>query len=241
MNNSIESYNKSYAKFTPDFLENTERLHDYLTENNKSLINFFNRYYEQFPENDLSRLSLLELGSGMGGLPTLIGDRFDSYLGIDFSDIAVSIAKKVYPRGEFKVFDVLSNKKLSNPFDILFDSHLFHCLSFKDDRLKYYSFLKSHMHEKSRIFIETMVFHKKIKIPASYLFEDGVLYQETDDFKYSPFRSLLTVSEIESELKACGFHIDYLYYHSELTINPYEDKLPVDQLPHVLRLSAMLR
>ncbi|MCT4641613.1 MAG: class I SAM-dependent methyltransferase [Bacteriovoracaceae bacterium] len=231
--------NDSYSRFTPDFLT-SKNLNVYLEQNRESLVDFIEKYEKQFGALSTEK-KLLELGCGLGGLSLYFSKRGFYTLGIDQSDLAISMAKEISKQNalfcKYRVMDVCLSR-LEEKFDLLFDSHLFHCLALKEDRLKYYEFLTQVMDKNSRLFIETMVFDKKMSFPVGYLMQDnGVLYKDLSG-KYVPYRAILETHEIESELIEAGFKIKYFYYHSELSFDLFCEYKGMchESLPKTLRI-----
>ena len=246
MNRTLELYNQSYAHMTPEYIH-SKGFKNYIDENNKSHIKFLNSVTEQFPQYDIANKSVLELGCGAQGLIEYFNQKYCSeYTGVDFSNIAISLARELKSQsnfiGEYLCEDISdSSVDLSRKFDLLYDSHLLHCLCGKE-RKEYFQFLKSHMHADSVFICESMVFQKLFKLPIGYSFDEN--YQVLKEVGESdiPIRTVLPFRDLESELLANGFKISYLYYHSELSINPFPDFLdhPVAHRPHLVRLIVTL-
>lgn len=245
MNSQSKKYyqlaNETYKAFTPDFLESS-KIDKYLEENAESLLNFLNSYQDQFAEFSRDK-EILELGSGLGGLSFHFSKKGFYTLGVDQSPLAIQnaliLAKKKELYAKFKVLDVCEDK-LDQKFDYLIDSHLYHCLVEDDHRKRYLSFVKNSMKGSSLFFLETMCFHSKIQIPFGYEMDDkGKLYKNINGH-FTAYRKIIDSIKLEQELLDSGFKIKYLYYHNELSFNPYNEyeNLDYNTLPKTIRLVA---
>ncbi len=245
-----EIYNNTYRSFTPDFIhvENLKKIDEYLELNSESLKDFINKYLLQF-ENQIypKQLSVLELGSGLGCLSYFLESKFNSYTGIDISELAIMNAKQISRIKErnlnFLIGDVTKpDFKLDGNFDFLIDSHLFHCLTDPKDIISYLTFVKKHLSVDGQFLIETMAFHPKLQTPVGYSFDENyILYKEING-KDVPIRSIKKSMDIEETLKQVGFKIKYLYYHNELSFDVFDEyeNYPEEFLPKTIRIAATL-
>jgi 2-polyprenyl-3-methyl-5-hydroxy-6-metoxy-1,4-benzoquinol methylase len=242
MEQPMNLYNEAYRKFTPDFLEKLNAK-KYFFETNESLINFYKSYSEQF---DFSPSNVLDCGCGIGGMSYFFRSLGLEVKGVDISEVAISIANtfdefKRLPV-DFKVADLGEKIELNKSYDLIFDSHLLHCITNSDQRGQYYRNVQSHMHKNSHFLIETMVFDRGIDFPIDYYFDESSNLNQKIKESYHPVRKLLSPKEVEEELLANGFKINYLYYHNELSFNPFVGypELKHQELPKTLRIGLKL-
>jgi SAM-dependent methyltransferase len=245
MHNQTKKYyeyaNDSYKLFTPDFLE-SKKLDIYLESNRESLVDFLEKYQEQFGSFDKSA-QILEAGCGLGGLSFYLSKMGFYTHGVDQSKLAISMAREINKNkslyAKFTGQD-LCNSEASEQFDIVVDSHLLHCLVDKNDRESYLAFVKNSLTDDGLFFLETMCYQAKIQIPIGYEFDASFkLYKEIGDEKI-PYRKIIDSIELEQELKSMGFKIKYLYYHNELSFDVFSEykDLNAESLPKTIRLVA---
>lgn len=235
-----ELYNKSYQKFTPDFLADRSRIDVYLKQNADSLHRFLTSYLSQFEINPQG-LCLLELGCGLGGLGQLMAQKFEQVIGVDFSPLAISQAKSINPYANLNFIqaDVLSSE-LNQKFDFIVDSHLYHCLTTKKERELYLDFVARHLQPNGIFLMECMVFQERMQIPIGYEFtKDFVLHQEIEHKTY-PVRSIRPARSIEEDFMPSKLSLNYFYYHDELAFQAFEffPDHPHQFSPKTIRLSA---
>lgn len=243
MKEPINLYNDAYKKFTPDFLEKFD-YKKYFSETNETLIKFYQSYSDQF---NLNPSTVLDCGCGIGGMSYFFKSIGLEVEGVDISEMAISIANGLdyfitHPVS-FKVQDLGQATNFNKKYDLIFDSHLLHCITESDRRNQYYANVKKHMHENSHFLIETMVFDKMIKFPLEYYFDENSNINQQIDSNYYPVRKLLSDKELEQELLDNGFNINYLYYHNELSFNPFlkYPEQPHQELPKTLRIGLKLK
>lgn len=244
MNRNLELYNAAYKHMTPDFIS-TNKLDAHLELTNDAHFRFLSSFCAQFPEINFYGKDILEVGCGAGGLIKYFNDKNALYTGFDFSNMAISIARDYQGfralSGEYVCGSVCSGIHLGKTYDFIFDSHLLHCLT-GEDRKKYFEFIKKHLASDGRFICESMVFQKGLKLPVGYSFNESSEITKEVSGGDIPIRKLLKFQELENEFKTQGLIIDYLYYHSELSINPFIEysDYPVSYLPHTARLSVRL-
>lgn len=247
--NQQDLYNESYKKFTPDWfqVENTKAIDEYLKENNESLISFYETFLAQFPSHipAASELKVLDLGCGLGGLSFYFAKKGAKVTGIDISSLAIAGAKQLAKnkniRVDFRVLDLGQEQKWDEKFDLIFDSHLLHCLTNKEQRSHYYNFIANALTKEGHFLCETMAQSSHLRIPVGYhLDENFVLSKEMGDDQLSPIRKIVDVKDIEDEIALSNLKIHTLYYHSELAFALF-DEYPVQDhqyLPKTLRFSC---
>ncbi len=234
-----ELYNKAYQKFTPDFLSDEARVRRFLAENAESYLRFLEQHKNQF-DYMTQNSSALELGCGLGSLTSHLIAEFDSVVAVDISELAVSMAKTIHgDQAKFLVGDA-GQIDLGEKYDFVFDSHLYHCITTSEERIKYLTNVKKHLGDEGIFLMECMVFQDRLQIPVGYSFdENDILYQEMDG-EDVPIRCILKSLEIEKEFQQAGLKLNYFYYHNELSFQVFEDypSYPLHFLPKTIRLSA---
>ena len=241
-------YDNAYGAFTPDFInkENLSKINSFLDENTESLRDFIDKFMEQFDyQYNWENMSVLEVGCGIGSLTNYVNHRFNDYLGIDFSSLAIANAKSISElkgsHNQFKVFDITSCESLEQEFDFIIDSHLLHCLKSKEARSNYFTFVKKHLKKNGVFLAETMAFHGGIEFPFEYEYkEDFTLWKNYGDSNESfCLRSILPSLNLEAELQESGLKIKTYFFHNELSFNlfPEYSSYPEDKLPKVIRFS----
>lgn len=251
-------YNKAYEKITPGWLGESALVNDYLERNSQSLREFYELYCEQFsfPKKDYRDLKVLDLGCGLGASSLYFAQKGAQVTGIDVSELAISGAKEIAANKglnvEFICRDLSQKAGENSPekYDIIFDSHLLHCLTSDEHRQNYLEFVKQSMGHDSLFLLETMVFQKQLRTPVGYsLDEKFTLWREFSDTQENkvsgelPVRRIMPGIDLEDEIKTAGLDISYLYFHAELSFNVFEDytDYPHQNLPQTARLVAQLR
>jgi SAM-dependent methyltransferase len=249
MHTEKDLYNNAYSRFTPDYIQvnNISKINDFLKENSESLEDFFDKYCNQFDlEHKVRQSSCLELGCGIGSLSYFLKNKFYNYTGVDNSGLAISTAKEIAilkkESLDLRLFDVCSGESLDEKFDFIIDSHLYHCLTTKEERQSYLEFIKNHLSTDGIFLLETMAFQPKLQVPVGYHFDSK--YVLSKDFKgcIIPIRSIFPSVMIEEEFANAGMKINYLYFHNELSFNVFDDYInySIDYLPKTIRLSVSL-
>lgn len=165
-------------------------------------------------------ISIIELGSDRGQLLSQLVA--PSKIGLEISSQAVDEANKVHPNFRSYSHNVL------NPWtfkaDLLIDSHLFHCLVFKEERELYLKNLKQSLYAHGRILIECMG-EPSDKDKIHFLFNEAShIWGETNKSNtlgaismngrsFLPFRSWFN-QETEKEIITNGLKIHSLLYSS---------------------------
>lgn len=240
-------YNKAYEKYTPEWFEDKPRVNQFLYENNRTLIEYFDQYFNQFIKDRGLRLKILDVGCGFGGLSLHLSKLGHDVLGIDISNLAIQGAREIASDTglignglRFEVLDITKVTNLDEKFDIIIDSHLLHCLTGPRERDGYFSFIKNHINADGKFLLETMTFQKGLRTPIEYTFgEDYVLYRNEKNGEF-PLRIIKSSIDLENEIKNHGLKIHYLFFHSELSfqVYPEEPDFPHQHLPHTLRVAC---
>ncbi len=237
-------YEKSYENFTPDWFSenNIEKIELFLKENTESIKKFIESYERQFDwgSDSLRGKEVLVAGCGFGGLCFYLESRGAIVTGVDVSKLAISgaieIKKLLNKHVNFKCMDLTEHSNLEK-YDLIFDDHLLHCLTTKDDRLSYLAHLKKKLKPDGLIFIESMAFHSSLQVPADYNFdEENILWR-----KDLMVRKIAESIEIEQEVKESDLFINYLFFHSELCFQAFPEykDYPAHFLPKTIRLTCM--
>lgn len=241
----IVDYNQSYESFTPDQFEpqNIAKVLTLAQSNVGSILDFLRNYFEEFNMSWEGK-KVLDLGCGLGGLGMTLSRKGADVSGIDISSLAISCAKKLAEKYKMDidwiVGDVTNELNINQKFDYIIDSHLYHCLTTKEQREAYIKFVSKHLSPKGNFFLETMLFHKNISVPFDfYLNEEFILHQEISG-QQTPIRKIATNLMIEKEFLNSDLNIKYLYCHSELNFQAFKTNsdVPAENLPHVLRMVA---
>lgn len=251
-------YEKSYQKFTPDWLANDNEVSEYLAINSETLINYYEDYADQFnfPHKDFRDLKVLDLGCGLGGLSIYFAQKGAAVTGVDISSLAISSAQTIAANKGLEIqylnMDVCEFHESIDQFDLIIDSHLLHCITENDRRNGYWSFVNRHLTKNGIILLETMCYQDQLEIPVGYSFDENyTLWQDLkitnsdyENVEYAehelPIRKLLPSIEIEKEIKSNHFNIHYLYYHAELSFDVFSEykNYPHKHLPKTLRIAA---
>jgi SAM-dependent methyltransferase len=243
-------YNKAYSRFTPDYIQvnNISKINDFLKENSESLVDFFEKYCDQFDlEHKVRQNSCLELGCGIGSLSFYLKSKFYDYTGVDYSSLAISTAKEISilknEQLDLKLFDVCSGENLGQKYDFIIDSHLYHCLTTSKERNSYIEFIKKHLSDEGVFLLETMAFQPKLQVPVGYDFNSHYILSKEIEGASIPIRSIFPSVMIEEEFRKAGMKINYLFFHNELSFNVFDDyqDYPLDFLPKTIRMSVSLQ
>lgn len=245
----VNLYNKAYEKFTPDWFENSSQVERFLYENNRTLREFWDQYIEQFFANSSESYNILDLGCGLGGMSLYMAKQGHNVVGVDIADLAIQNARYLSQKSslddkiDFLKVDVTTQVDLDQKFDFIFDSHLLHCLTTSDQRKAYFDFVRTHLKEDGHFLLETMSFHKGIRTPIDYLFDDDFVLWRTDkDHGELAIRKIQPSFDLEQEIQTNALTINYLYFHAELTFQVFNEEpdFPIQHLPQTVRLAAKL-
>jgi 2-polyprenyl-3-methyl-5-hydroxy-6-metoxy-1,4-benzoquinol methylase len=102
----------------------------------------------------------LDLGCGTGSSAFMIARHGLLVTGIDISETAISMANELGLKQNlqinFLVGDVLSLDQLDEKFDLIYDSHCFHCIVFDEDRRKVLMAVKNSLNKEGIFILDTM-------------------------------------------------------------------------------------
>lgn len=164
--------------------------------------------------------TVLECGCGVGSVfesPDLSPLQLEPH-GIDISQTAIDRAIERKAPGHYQVVDASQeNLFLASMYDLIVDSHLFHCLVRPSQREAYLKNVIKHLKPETGIFaLETMVAHKRMDIPG-YDQLTGTVGGENG-------RKIFSNHELESELLKAGLRIEFLIFSSGLNMIPVADR-----------------
>jgi ubiquinone/menaquinone biosynthesis C-methylase UbiE len=80
---------------------------------------------------------ILDLGCGNGRFFELLKDKDVNYIGVDFSEKLIEIAKKKYPKVKFQVADALNLPFPNNYFDIIYSIAVLHHIPSREFRQQF--------------------------------------------------------------------------------------------------------
>ena len=163
-------------------------------------------------------IKVLEVGSGLGSLfqdGTLIEQEKKrlSVTGVDFSFNAIIEAKKRweefqkknksnYKKIEIEFFmrNILDDLDFGELYDLVIDSHCFHCLNGLSEQKKAFDNMISNLKEGGVLAIETMVSHKNLSFSHPYYFDkkNKMLLKEDQWGALVNYRTIPEALEVEN-------------------------------------------
>ena len=211
-------YNISHQKNTEKYVSNS--LFDFLKQ----------EIFPQLRDGD----QILEVGCGQISL----FENFDQFdiTAIDFAAEAIRRTPK-----ESKVHYLHADIFEYSPkqkFDLIFDAHLFHCLSLSGEMEEYLLKIKTLMQPQGIFAMEVMVQSEEMQFEFDQFFDysDGILYENE-----LPIRKILPEVEIEKMIIDAGFKMKFFRVEPGLKIIPNkhrEEALSTD--PDILRVILAL-
>lgn len=215
-----ESYEKIYSKGLSQ-----------MPETNPSLLEFYSQEIKiRLPKRPLN---ILDIGCGAGSIFKEIEGDFE-VLGIDVSPSAIKLANQNNNSKNIKYesFDV-TRMNFKEQFDLVFDSHCFHCLTDSKDREKALSNIYQSLKSGGIFALETMTSHKSMSFENPYYFEDNILYRLNtlasfvdlrffDGAPFLPVRRIDHAMKIEEDILKANFKIIFLYVFSHKKMVPDE-------------------
>lgn len=107
-------------------------VYDYAYERNHTKVTdlyfyMFSKIDKYFKENNIKKLDILDIGCGTGKLEEFIDLKNARVLGLDISSQMIQIAKKKYPKVQFKVADISSLPK-GKKYDLIMGNAVLHHL-----------------------------------------------------------------------------------------------------------------
>lgn len=176
---------------------------------------------------------VVELGCGVNPLVKEL--KVDDYLGIDISFGSIELNKRSFDSAEFISGDITQPLELNRKYDVVLDSHLLHCLTSLDDRRQYYHNVKNLLDDNGDFIAEVLCYHSQVEFPFDYMFDGDVVYKIDQKLSQNyfqegvfPYRWLPDARDVEAELIAMGFKIEYFLVRSDLRL----DLFPSDRFAH---------
>jgi len=223
-----------------------------------SLVDFYQNYIKRHVETGLdNKIKILEIGSGLGSLfqsEGLIESKNIklSVTAIDFSFNAIREAKKRWKKFldrnrsisekleiTFLMRNILDDLNLNESFDLVIDSHCFHCLNGISEQKVGLKNMISNLKSGGILAIETMAYHKNISFIPPYYFDRGSLKIMKEDMwgTLVHCRTIAEPLEIEREILMRNMKIEYFTILPTLRVIP-ENKREVarGEDPQCLRI-----
>lgn len=217
-----QSYEKIYSKGLSE-----------LPRPNESLLEFYN----QEIKNRLKKIpnNVLEVGCGAGSIFSEVRNDFE-VLGIDVSPSAIKLANQnnISKNIKYECLDVTS-MDFKEQFDLVYDSHCFHCLTDPLDREKALANIYKALKPGGIFALETMTSHKLMTFDPPYLFQENILYRFNtfasyvdlkffDGAPFLPVRRIDHAIKIEEDILKANFKIIFLYVFSHKKMIPDESR-----------------
>jgi 2-polyprenyl-6-hydroxyphenyl methylase/3-demethylubiquinone-9 3-methyltransferase len=103
----------------------------------------------------------LDLGCGTGTTAFTLAKLGFAVTGVDVSPTAIQIAQALSSvqnlKIDFKTADVLKLEALGQQFDLIYDSHCFHCIVFDEDRQQVLKGVKNTLRPGGKFILDTMI------------------------------------------------------------------------------------
>lgn len=212
-----------------EYLQNFEQANFSLAQDFSSLKSFYqSRVQKKYPHQ-----TILEAGCGRGEFTLWLIEQGYTAWGAD--RVAAAL-----PQVPFIHQDLLKPLNINQKFDLIIDSHLFHCLVFDQERELYLGNLKRTLNPNGIIMMECLGKLQKSN-PAHYLIqENGVMWARTEKKligainigaqTYVPFRRTSTVNDLEILAKKLDLKILELTYENGLgfSFENFEEEIRLD-------------
>lgn len=170
---------------------------------------------------ELKGASVLDLGTGAGNCALFCASQGAKAAGVDVSSTAIKMAiknaKEMGVAAKFHQKDILE-LFLNEQFNVVIDSSLLHCLTFPQDRSKFYSTAEKHLLPGGHLFIHTMTQNPDMGglNDNFFHFDDEILWslgmervksgrKEFKGKSYFPHRKILTEKKLIKEAQIHGF------------------------------------
>jgi SAM-dependent methyltransferase len=189
-------------------------------------------------EREWSELKVLELGGGTGGVGIHLMELGADVTLVDISTTALEIAREL-TQNKIKTIQAdlsLPVQHFPEKYDLIIDSHLFHCITGDAERASYLATVKEYLNSEGILVGESMCFKKKLYLPPGYeLGDDRILRQKLNE--WIDLRKVADSLELEDEFKAVPFEILFFYYYHHYVFVPSQDfiAVPPDFLPASVR------
>lgn len=242
--NMSERYEQSYQS-----LSKSLPIHEIKEETMRLSKGFFqwtlemkNKFLPNIPIQDLK---VLELGGGIGGVGLHLLEMGADVTLVDVSSTALELAKELATFAPERFHTLKADLSLpyqnNKKYDLIIDSHLFHCLTKEVDRISFLTNVKESLSTNGIMVGESMCFKKKLYLPPGYeLGDDKILRQKLNE--WIDLRKVADSLDIEDEFKAIPFHILFFYYYHHYSFVPSRDfiSVPSDFLPASVRYAVSL-
>ena len=217
-----ESYEKIYSKGLTQ-----------LPGPNQSLIEFYTQEIKKWLPT--RPLNILEVGCGAESVFKNLNGDFE-VLGIDVSPSAIKLANQNNNSKNIKYENLdLTKMNYKEQFDLVYDSHCFHCLTEQADRDLALKNIYESLKPGGIFSLETMTSHKLMSFENPYLFENNILYRlntfvSFEDLKFFdgapflPVRRIDHAMKIEEDVLKAKFKIVFLYVFSHKKMVPDENR-----------------
>lgn len=161
-------------------------------------------------------------------------------LSVDSSEVAIEFLRaQSYEHSyqqEFRLQDILSLDE--QPFDLIIDLSLLHCLDSQAQQKQYLELMKKHLAPDGLMLLQTMVMPKRFSLEDEWFFDD---FTQTVFFQDRPYRLLCQAYEIEKNLQTVGLKMDYFrVFEEEKLILSQGRTRPMATDPDLLRVIAGL-
>lgn len=168
----------------------------------------------------------LDLGCGTGTTAFTLAKLGFTVTGVNVSPTAILMAQELATKQDlgidFKVGDILKLENLAQKFDLIYDSHCFHCIVFDEDRARVLAGVKNSLQDSGKFILDTMIF-KEGSNPASRFEtlrfdEDFILWHKTnptemrgletiDGQTWCAQRRIYPLEKVLEEILQAGFQI----------------------------------
>jgi 2-polyprenyl-3-methyl-5-hydroxy-6-metoxy-1,4-benzoquinol methylase len=135
----------------------------------------------------ISDMKALDLGCGSGTTAFTLAQLGFLVTGIDISETAIELARELTLKQnlqiQFQIGDVLSLEKLNQKFDLIYDSHCFHCIVFDEDRRRVLDGVKKSLSDNGIFILDTMAMTENYdptdKLESLRFDNDHILWHKT--------------------------------------------------------------
>jgi SAM-dependent methyltransferase len=200
-------------------VKSIEELGDRLTK--QFLNTSIDRWLKDYKNKDA-----LDLGCGTGTTAFELAKKGMNVTGIDISNTAIEMAGELSQiqnlQINFQVGDLVSLDFLDNKFELIYDSHFYHCIVLDEDRKNVLQGVHRRLSDTGIFILDTMVMDKKIDITNglnSLKFDENfILWHKTNNPNtrgiinienqfWCPQRRIYPSSKVLSEINENGFVI----------------------------------
>lgn len=178
--------------------------------------------------SSISNLKALDIGCGTGPSAHMLCDLGFDVLGIDVSKTAIEMAQNLASglkkAIQFRKADLLELMNEGQKFNLLYDSHCFHCIVHEDDRRNAFKTAHALLGPGGYFILDTMAYREGADMRGGYdtlrFDDDYILWHKTQKNNFAgivelegqlwcPQRRIYPVEKILSEVEAAGFKVEY--------------------------------